>query len=325
MRFHETGGPEVLKIEEIHLPAPQSDEVLIRVKAFGLNRAEALFRSGKYLEKADLPSRLGYEASGIIESFGSGVKEFVPGDIVSVVPPPNQGRYGTYGELAIVPAKYVVKHPKSLSFTEAAAIWMQYLTAYGALIEIAKIKKGDFVVITAASSSVGLAAIQLCNMVGAIPIATTRTSKKRQRLEEAKAAYIIATEEEDLLERLNQITEKKGVPVVFDPVGGKMVLTLAKAMSFHGILFQYGALSSDPTPFPLGAALSKSLTMRGYTLFEVTQDPDRFERAKLFIVNGLMLQKLKPIIDKTFSLDEIVESHRYLESNNQFGKIVVTV
>lgn len=325
VRFHKIGGPEVLQIDHIEVPAPNAGEVRIKVKALGLNRAEAMFRSGNYLAQPKFPSRLGYEASGIVESVGPDVKGLAPGDIVSVIPPIDQGKYGVYGEVAIVPAKYVVKHPSSLSFIEAAAVWMQYMTAYGALIDIAAIRKGDYVVIPAASSSVGLAAIQLCNMVGAIPIAATRTNKKRKALIEAGAAYVIATQEEDLAARLNEITNGSGARVVFDPVGGKTVLALAEGMSHEGILFQYGALSPEPTPFPLMTALSKSLSMRGYILFEILNNPLRFEKAKQFILDALSSKKLKPIIAKTFPLEEIVEAHRYLESNEQFGKIVVTV
>lgn len=325
VRFHKIGGPEVLQLENIEVPPPGPGEVRIKVKALGLNRAESMFRSGRYLAEPKFPSKLGYEASGVVESIGSGVTGFAPGDVVSVVPPTDQGKYGVYGEIATVPAQFVVKHPPSLSFIEAAAVWMQYMTAYGALIDIAAIKKGDFVVIPAASSSVGLAAIQLCNQVGAIPIATTRRSDKKKALKDAGAAHVIATEEEDLAAKLKEVTGGKGARVVFDPVGGKTVLALAEGMSHHGILFQYGALSPEPTPFPLFAALSKSLTMRGYVLFEITSDPIRFDKAKKYILEGLSSGKLKPIIAKTFSLDEIVESHRYLESNQQIGKIVVTV
>jgi NADPH:quinone reductase len=324
VRFHTFGGPEVLKIEDLTLPPPGEGEVQIKVKALGLNRAEAMFRSGQYLEEAKLPSRLGFEASGIVESIGPGVSGFTPGDIVSVIPPLNQGKYGVYGEIAVIPAQHVVKHPSSLSFIEAAAVWMQYMTAYGALIDIAAIKKMDYVVIPAASSSVGLAAIQLTNMMGAIPIAATRTSKKRKALQDAGAAHVIVTQEENLAARLKEITEGKGARVVFDPVGGKTVLALAEGMAEGGILFEYGFLSSEPTPFPM-AALPKSLTMRGYVLFEIIRDPVRFERAKRFILDALASGKLKPIIAKTFSLNEIVDAHRYLESNQQFGKIVVIV
>ena len=323
--FHQVGGPEVLKIENKEVPPPGPGEVRIKVKALGLNRAEAMFRSGTYLSNPKFPSRLGYEASGIVEAVGSGVTGFAPGDIVSVVPPHDQGKYGVYGEIATVPVKYVVKHPPSLSFVEAAAIWMQYMTAYGALIDIATIKQGDYVVIPAASSSVGLAAIQLCNMVGAVPIATTRTSAKAKALQQAGAKHVIATQEENITKRLLEITNDQGARVVFDPVGGKTVLSLADGMAQRGILFQYGALSPESTPFPLMAALSKSLTMRGYVLFEIVQDSTRFEKAKQFILSALSSGKLKPIIAKTFPLDQIVEAHRYLESNEQFGKIIVTV
>lgn len=323
--FHKTGGPEVLQIENVEVPPPKEGEVRIKVKALGLNRAESMFRSGKYLQQPKFPSRLGYEASGVVEAVGPGVTGLAPGDVVSIIPPTDQGKYGVYGEIATVPAKFVVKHPPSLSFIEAAALWMQYMTAYGALIDIAAIKQGDYVVITAASSSVGLAAIQLCNLIGAIPIATTRKRDKKEALQKAGASHVIVTQEENLAARLNEITKGKGARVVFDPVGGKTVLDLAEGMSHNGILFQYGALSSDPTPFPLMAALSKSLTMRGYVLFEITNDPTRFEQAKKFILSALSAGKLKPIIAKTFSLDEIVKAHRFLESNEQIGKIVVTV
>ena len=210
VRFQKAGGPEVLQIDDVEVAPPSAGEVRIKVKALGLNRAEALFRAGTYLEQPVFPSRLGYEASGIVDAIGPGVKEIAVGDVVSVVPPLGQGKYGVYGEIATVPAYYVVKHPSSLSFEEAAAAWMQYLTAYGALIDIAAIQKGDYVVIPAASSSVGLAAIQLCNMVGAIPIATTRTDEKRDALKNAGAAHVIVTQKEEIPTRLKEITEGKG-------------------------------------------------------------------------------------------------------------------
>lgn len=325
VRFHQFGGPEVLQIENLEVPAPAPGEVQIKVKALGLNRAEVMFRLGKYLEQPKLPSRLGYEASGIVEAIGSQVTNLKPGDVVSIAPPHGQGKYGVYGEIVNVPSQYVIKHPPSLSFVEAAAVWMQYLTAYGALIDIANIKKGDFVVIPAASSSVGLAAIQLSNLVGATPIATTRKRDKKDALLKAGAKQVIVTEEEDLAQKLMEITDNKGARVVFDPVGGKTVLLLAQGMAHGGILFQYGALSPDPTPFPLLIAIGKALSMRGYMLFEILENPERFERAKKFILDALSAGKLKPIIAKTFPLEEIVEAHRFLESNQQFGKIVVTV
>jgi NADPH2:quinone reductase len=325
VRFHEKGGPAVLKLENVEVPPPGPDEISIAVKALGLNRAEIMFRSSSYTEEAKFPARLGYEAAGVITAIGSEVRGFAPGDAVSFIPPLSITRWGAYGEVATFPAEVAVKHPASLSWNEAAAIWMQYVTAYGALIDVAKLGKGDFVVITAASSSVGLAAIQIARMVGATPVATTRTSVKKKALLDAGAAHVIASEEEDLAARLKDITRGAGARVVFDPVGGPAFEPLTQAMSPGGILLEYGALSPLPTPFPLFAVLTKSLTLRGYIYKEIVRDRERLEKAKKFILDGLAAGALKPIIDRTFTLDEIVEAHRYLESNQQFGKIVVTV
>ena len=130
-----------------------------------------MFRSGHYLEQPKFPARLGYEAAGIVESIGAGVEGLAVGDAVSTAPAFSQNQYGVYGELAVVPATAVMEHPPSLSWQQAAAVWMQYLTAYGALIGIADIKAGETVLIPAASSSVGIAASQIANMIGAIPLA----------------------------------------------------------------------------------------------------------------------------------------------------------
>ncbi len=325
VRFHELGGPEVLRIEKVDVPEPGRGEVRIRVKALGLNRADALLRSGRYIETATLPSGLGLEAVGVIEKVGEGVEGFVPGDAVSVVPPRSMIRWPCYGELANFPAALLVKHPASLSWEEAAAVWMQYLTAYGGLIDIGGLGRDDFVAVTAASSSVGLAAIQIANKVGAIPIAVTRTSTKRQALLEAGAAHVIASAEEDLEARLKEISGPRGIRVVFDPIGGPIFEPLTAAMSPGGILVEYGGLSAEKTPFPLFTALSKRLTLRGYLVHEVIGDPRRLEAAKAFIIEGLISGSLHPVIARTFSFDQIVEAHRFLESNEQFGKIVVTV
>ena len=325
VRFHRLGGPEVLQIEDIPVRAPKEGEMRVRIEAIGLNRAEEMFRSGTYLQTPVFPSLMGYEASAIIEELGPGVTGFSTGDAVSVIPAFSLNDYGVYAEAAIVPAYAVVPRPKNLSAVDAAAVWMAYITAYGALIDIAKLSKGDAVVIPAASSSVGLAAIQIANSVGATPIATTRTSAKAAALREAGARHVIATAEQDLVAEVKAITGGKGARIVFDPVGGPMVDKLAEAMSPGGTLFVYGLLSMAPTPFPLFPALQKGLSVRGYTLFEIVADKPRLDAAVAFITKGLESGALKPIIAKTFPLAQIVDAHRYLESNAQFGKIVVTV
>ncbi|RWL18200.1 MAG: NADPH:quinone reductase [Mesorhizobium sp.] len=325
VRFHQHGGPEVLRIENVDTPRPTRGEIQIRVKALGLNRAEALMRWGTYIQTPPLPSGLGLEAAGVVEAVGEGVGGFAPGEAVSVVPPLSMARWPAYGEIATYPADLVVKHPPSLSWEEAAAVWTQYLTAYGALIDIAKLSRDDFVVITAASSSVGLAAIQIANMVGATPIAATRTSAKREALLEVGAAHVISLADEDLEARLKDIAGPEDIRVVFDAVGGPIFAPLTAAMARGGILIEYGGLSPEPTPFPLFAVLAKTLTLRGYLVHEITGDPARLEAAKTFILDGLMSGSLRPVIAKTFPFEQIVEAHRFLESNEQFGKIVVTI
>jgi NADPH:quinone reductase-like Zn-dependent oxidoreductase len=325
VRFHETGAPDVLKLDELPLPEPGEGEVRLRVKAIGLNRAEVMFRMGRYLVQPKLPSKLGYEASGTVEAIGKGVDPSWLGQTASSVPAFAADQYGVYGEVAIVPARALAKYPAALSPEEGTSIWMQYLTAYGALITQGHLTKGDFVLITAASSSVGIAAIEIAKAEGAIPIATTRSSKKKEELLSLGADHVIATEEEDLVARVMEITGGKGVRIVFDPVGGPALEQLAAATASSGFIFEYGALSSEPTPYPLFAALSKHLTIKGYTLFELLSDAVEFEKSKQYVFKHLEKGDFKPKIDKVFPLSQIVEAHRYMESNAQIGKIVVTV
>jgi NADPH:quinone reductase-like Zn-dependent oxidoreductase len=325
VRFHETGEPSVLRIEDLDVRAPGAGEVSINVRAIGLNRAEALFRRGRYLEAPNLPAELGYEAAGTIEQLGSGVTDFAVGDAVGVIPSFSMNEYGVYGERAIVPASALVAKPERLSWTDAASVWMQYMTAWGALVGIAGVTAGDFVIVTAASSSVGLAAIQIVTLLGGTPIAVTRTSEKRAALEAAGAPHVIASAEHDLAAEVARITSGRGARVAFDPVAGPGVEALAQASSHGGIIILYGSLSPEPTPYPFRPAMQKGLTVRAYTLFEIAADPPRMADGKRFIVEGLASGKLTPIVAKIFPLSEIVAAHTYLESNQQVGKVVVSV
>ncbi|MDB5682950.1 MAG: putative oxidoreductase, partial [Sphingomonas bacterium] len=324
VRLHELGGPEVLRLEEMEVGSPAADEVRIRVEAIGLNRSEAMFRSGRYPVQPTLPTLIGYEATGIVEELGAGVTGFQVGDAVCVLPNFRLGRYGVCGEKAIVPASSLLPRPPKLSAPEAASIWMQYLTAF-AIIEVAAAGVGDHVIIPAASSSVGLAAIQLANWAGAVPIAVTRRSAKAEALRAHGAAHVIASEESDLVAEVMRITDGRGARIVFDPVGGPYVDTLAQAMSERGTLFIYGGLSGEPTPYPHWPAAMKGLSLRGWVASEIWNHPQRFARARDTILLGLATGRLKPVIARTFPLDQIVEAHRYLEANAQVGKVVVTV
>jgi NADPH:quinone reductase-like Zn-dependent oxidoreductase len=325
VRFHKTGPAEVLQFDELPLPDPGPGEVRLSVRTLGLNRAEVMFRNGQYLETPVSPSKNGYEAAGVIDAVGPDVDSSWIGKTVSTVPGTFKlNSHGVYGEVAVVPLKGIAEYPPSLSFEQGASIWMQYLTAYGALIWLAKVAKGDFVVITAASSSVGIAAIEMAKVEGAISIAVTRTAAKKAQLLKLGADHVIVTDEEDLVARINEITSGKGARVVFDPIGGPILESLAAATAYRGIILEYGALAAEPTPYPLFTALAKGLTIRAYTLFELTADPV-FTKAKQYVFDHLASGAFRPLIDKTFPFAEIVAAHRYMESNAQVGKIVVTL
>ncbi len=325
VRFHQLGGPEALAFEDHPTRQPQAGEVRIRVQAVGLNRAEALYTRGQYLEQPRLPSGLGYEAAGIVEAVGPGVEPSLIGRSVATVPGFSINDYPVLGEEAVVPVANVAAYPEKLTPIEGAAMWMQYLTAWGGLVNLARIAKDDFVVISAASSSVGVAAIQIVKEEGAIAIATTRSSKKREDLHELGADHVIATAEEDLVTRIDKITGGKGARVLFDPVAGPFVEQLAAAAAPHAILIEYGSLSLKPTPFPLVIALQKHLTMRGYTLREINADPGLSRTAREYVFDRVADGRFQIKIAKTFPFAETVKAYQYLESNEQIGKVVITL
>ncbi len=325
VRFHKTGDAEVLELEDMPLSAPDRGEVRLKVAAIGLNRAEILFRQGLYLEAPQLPSRIGYEAAGVVDAVGPGVSNVNIGDRVSTIPSFSMGKYGVYGESAIVPVHAVAPYPERLTDAEGAAIWMQYLTAYGALVGYGQIQPDHTVLITAASSSVGLAAIQIAKNIGARTVATTRGHAKKEFLLAAGADHVIVTDEEDLAQRTRELSDGRGADIIFDPVAGPFLEKLAQAAAPGAVIFEYGALSLAPTPYPLFEALGKGLTVRGYTLFELVNQPAMLAAGKQFVHEGLQSGALAPVIDSTFTLDDIAAAHRHMESNQQKGKIVVTV
>jgi NADPH:quinone reductase-like Zn-dependent oxidoreductase len=325
VRFHEVGGPEVLRIEKETSKQPAKREVRLKVQAVGLNRAESMFMRGQYLEPPKLPAGVGYEAAGVVEAVGPDVDKSWIGKQVSTIPAFSMNDYAMLGEEVIAPAAALGEYPAKLSPVEGAAVWMQYLTAYGALIAVAHLTKGDFLVIPAASSSVGIAATEIAKAEGAISIATTRKSNKKAELLSLGADHVIATEEEDIVPRVKEITGGKGARVIFDPVAGPFLEKLAEAAAVGGIVFEYGALSMQPTPFPLFTALTKGLCIRGYTLLEITRNPEKLILAKKYVYDRLADGRFHPKIAKIFPFAQTVEAYKYLESNAQVGKVVISV
>jgi NADPH:quinone reductase-like Zn-dependent oxidoreductase len=199
VRFHETGSPEVLRLEEVKIPAPGPQEIRLQVKAIGLNRVDSMFRMGYYSEQPIFPSPLGFEAAGIVEAVGEQVTGLMPGDVVSVIPVFSNHDYGTYGELTLLPAYAVHKHPANLSFEQAAALWVSYIAAYGMLVDGAALLPGQTVLYNAASSNTGLAIGQTVRLLGGIGIALTSSSSKKQALIAAGVEHVLISSEEDIL------------------------------------------------------------------------------------------------------------------------------
>ncbi|WCB95452.1 2-haloacrylate reductase [Baekduia alba] len=323
--FDELGAPEVLYLEEVEIPEPGAGEVRVRVDAIGVNRGDVLVRSGGYYYDAVLPkSRLGTEAAGVVEAVGDAVAGFAVGDAVSMLAKPTDAGmslYGVYGDRVVVPADRLIRRPADMDAVTGAALWMPALTAYGGLVEVGKLQPGDTVVVTAASSTVGLAAIQLADHLGATAIAVTRTGTKADALRAAGAAHVIASDDGGVVEQVHALTAGRGARLIFDAVGGPQLSELVLALSPDGMAIVYGWLDGQPTPLPM----SWPINVYGYAVYHLLADPERFRRAEAFINRGVRAGPLAPVIDRTFDLGEVAAAHRYMETNEQGGKIVLTV
>lgn len=233
-------------------------------------------------------------------------------------------KYGVYGESALYPAAVVTPTPANLSVEESGAVWCPYLTAWAGLIDYCRITGEDTVIVTAASSSAGLAALRMAKDVGARVIGTTRAAAKKQfLLDVAGADDVIVTDEEDIAERVMDITAGQGFTAAYDPVGGPFVAALIAAAKPCATIVNYGNQSAAPVSFPVLAMLAKRLTLKTHSLLDTARDAAALARGTSYVRQRLESGALKAMIDRTFSLDEIVESHRYMESQQQTGKIVV--
>ena len=320
--FDEIGPPEVLRLVDEPEVEPGPGEVRVRIEAFGINRLDQLMRSGAYPRPFRLPgARLGCEGTGIVDAVGPDVDGIAKGDPVIITAVPAMDLNGTYGEATVVPASTVIPRPAGLDPASAAALWVAYSTAYGALVEKAGMRPGDTVLITAASSAVGLAAIQIANHLGAIPLAVTRTVAKKAALLEAGAAAVVTAGHDDVAESTRRHTGGAGADIILDSVMGPGLQELATAARFGGTLLTVGWLDPRPASMPMNAPL----TIHRYMSFEHTLDPVVVARMAAYLGAGVRSGVLRPTIDRVFRLDEIADAHRHLESGQQVGKLVVAV
>ncbi|TDX08268.1 zinc-dependent alcohol dehydrogenase family protein [Kribbella sp. VKM Ac-2566] len=338
VRFHETGGPEVLKVEGVPLTEPRANEVRIRVEALSLNRADLLWRMGAYIEDPQLPSGIGYDVAGIVDAVGPDVTSLRIGSRVSSFPIASLRRYGNHGETAIYPEDGLIEYPAELSPEQATAVNTTTLTAYFPLVEVANTSPGDVVVMTAGSSATALAALQVARLRRAVTIATTRTREKAPTLAAAGFDHVIVVESEDVTARVLELTGGQGAHVVYDAVAGAGLEALARATRVRGHIVVYGALGTmngEITPLPLLSAFERTIRLyAGYKIYDFTGHPQlglprddaATARGKDFLLNGLRSGDLRPRIDRVFNgLEQYADAHRYMESNVQSGKIVVSL
>lgn len=324
--FERLGDPEVIKFVEQRPTKPGPNEVLIDIKAMGLNRAEYLFMRGEYLVTPQFPSRIGIEGAGIIAGVGNDVDNLSVGDRVAIFPSIDMTQYGVIGEQAVVPSYSVIPTPEGVSHKYAAAFWMAYGTAYGGLVQSGGLTEGSnqVVVISAASSSVGLAAIDLARHHSAQVIATTTSADKVDALYEQGADHVINVREKSVVEELRRITNGRGFDIAFDPVNGAFLTDLVNAGAKDAVVVEYGMLASELDQFPFFAMLVNSIAIKTFHLgFDLAQRPEKFAEAKDYLLDMLRRRSPRMLIDTTFDLCDVSDAYYRLASNQQLGKIVV--
>lgn len=337
IRFYKTGGPDVLRVEDVRWPQPLGNEVLIRVRALALSRLDLLWREGSYWEQPQFPALIGYEAAGVVESVGPKVKSLKVGDPVSTFPAVSLTDYAAHGETILYPESALLAYPQNLTPEQAAAANTGLFTAYFALVELACLKPDQHVVVSAASSSMGLAALQMVKALGAKSIAVTRSEGKQEGLLAAGADQVLIAGREDVQKAIFARTEWLGAEVIYDAVGGPGLEELIWATKRFGWVIVYGQLGAmeNGTPFPLGACALRGLKVQAsFRVFDFTGHPElglpprteAVERAKRFISDGLAEGRFLPKIDRVFvGLDEYATAHRYAQMNTQIGKVVISL
>jgi NADPH:quinone reductase-like Zn-dependent oxidoreductase len=337
IQFHKTGGPEVLQAEEMLVAGPREKEVLVRVGALGLSRIDALWRGGLYFEEPALPSGIGYGSAGVVEAIGPKVTAVKVGDHVATLPAVSLLDYTAHGEIIRYPEDALFLYPRTLNFNQAAAVSIGLPAAYFALVELSDLQVDQYVVITAASASMGVAAIQVARKLGAKSIAVTRSELKEKPLIALGADHVIVAGFSDVQEAILDITAGEGAEVIYDGVAGPGLGELLWATRKFGHVIVYGCLGAmqEVTPVPLGACFLRGLSLHpSYRVFDFTGHPglgippnrEALERAKRFVYDGLAEEVLKPKIDRIFvGIEQYAAAHEYLGTNAQTGTIIVSL
>lgn len=314
------GGPEVLQIQDIEAPTPGPGSIRVKVEATALNRADLLQRKGLYpappWARADVP---GLEYTGVVETLGAGVTEFQVGDrVMGII------AGASYAEYVVVHAREAIKVPDALSWEEAAAIPEAFLTAYDAIWVQAGLGMGDTVLVHAAGSGVGTSIIQMARVCGARSIGTSRTASKLERCKELGMSDGILVEEGQFLEKLQKVAPA-GVNAISDFVGGAYLDQNLQALKPKGIMMVIGLMGGREANFPLGTLLRKRLRVHG-TALRARPLEEKIDLAQEFsarVMPHFASGAIKPVVDRVFAMEEVADAHRYMETNANFGKIIL--
>ncbi len=315
------GGPEVLEVQERPVPAPASGQILVRVHASALNRADLLQREGHYPPPPGAPEDIpGMEFAGEVAELGPDVSAWTVGDRVF-------GIVGGGGnaEFLVADAECVARVPANLSWTDAAAIPEAFITAYDALVTQAAVTAGETVLIHAVGSGVGLAVTQMARAWKAIPYGTARTADKieRARAYGLEDGLVVG----DDVEIIGRLTGGRGADVTIDLVGGDYLPASIRAAAARGRIMLVGTMAGRTATVPLGMVLGKRLTLRGTVLRSRSLEEKRIVTAEFVrdVVPLFASGVLRATVDSVFDLADIRQAHEHLASNKSFGKIVLRV
>ena len=314
VRYHELGGPEVLRLEEVPDPEPGDGDVLVRLVASGVNPAEVSRRGGRMGQVVDFPAMLGIEGAGVVAQVGRDVTSVSVGDRVIVRQPPY-----SYAELLAVPERSVFAVPDELSLVEASTLAIMYTTAWAALCVRGGGKEGDTVLVQAAASGVGIAAIQLAKQLGMTVLGTASSAKKLDWAAQYGLDHGINYVEQDFVEEAKRLTDGRGVDIIIDGIGGDVLAKGLTALARGGRLAVFGGAGGRETTFPVANLYRNAVSIVGAG-GALTPRED-FEMILGWFGEG----KLKPTIDRTWPLAEAGEAHRYQESRQIKGKTALII
>ena len=325
------GGPDVLRVVEEPTPKPGAGQVLVRITSIGMNHAELMARAGHYkLSSGEPPFTPGIESGGVIDAVGAGVTHRKPGQrvVLSLGQPRRKGdgREGAYRSHIACAAEETLAAPDNLPDEQLGAVWLPYLTAWGCLVWKQDVRHEQTVAIPAASSSVGIAAAQVCRERGVTTIGLTTSPDKVDRLRqmpEAPFDHLVVTRDRDWREDLRRITGNRGVDVFFDPVAaGEYLDHEIRCVAQHGTIWVYGLLA-QPGPVDVSPLIHKHAAIRGWVLWEMLAHPDVLEQGCRHILDNLANGNYRLHVERTFHLDDVRAAHEYMEKGQHIGKLVL--